>query len=98
MGDESFFHILAGLTKCRQPLVETVDGGPFDIRLRPAVALTINEDGLRVLEESEDHIRWNGIDRWIGGVHLQGDEAAWRWDVTAGGLTASSPQRHTGAE
>jgi hypothetical protein len=22
----------------------------------------------------------NGIDRWIGGVHLHGEVARWRWD------------------
>jgi len=22
----------------------------------------------------------HGIDLWLGGVHLQGKEAAWRWD------------------
>jgi hypothetical protein len=22
----------------------------------------------------------NGIDRWIGGVHLTGQRSAWRWD------------------
>ena len=27
-----------------------------------------------------DAIRLNGIDRWIGGVHLVGADAEWRWD------------------
>ena len=27
-----------------------------------------------------------GIDRWLGGVHLVGDDAQWRWDGTAGAL------------
>jgi hypothetical protein len=31
-------------------------------------------------------VRLNGIDRWLGGVHLQGGEAAWRWDADAGRL------------
>jgi hypothetical protein len=22
----------------------------------------------------------NAIDRWIGGVHLRGEDARWRWD------------------
>jgi hypothetical protein len=35
----------------------------------------------------------NGIDRWIGGVHLHGEAARWRWDegtesiVSAGNFT-----------
>jgi hypothetical protein len=28
----------------------------------------------------------NGIDRWIGGVHLQGQETDWRWDEENGRL------------
>jgi hypothetical protein len=86
MGDGSFFSILTGLARCGRPLVETVDRGPFDIRLHPIAALTITEAGVGVLEGREDHIRWNGINRWIGGVHLQGDEAPWRWDPAAGQL------------
>ena len=27
-----------------------------------------------------DHVELNGIDRWIGGVHLDGKQARWRWD------------------
>ena len=27
-----------------------------------------------------DQIALNGIDRWIGGVHLQGHHVPWRWD------------------
>ena len=27
-----------------------------------------------------DVMALNGIDRWIGGVHLQGHHVPWRWD------------------
>jgi hypothetical protein len=33
-----------------------------------------------VLEGRADHVSLNGIDRWIGGVHLTGTEVPWRWD------------------
>jgi hypothetical protein len=33
-----------------------------------------------VLEGRADHIDLNGIDRWLGGVHLKDEKAAWRWD------------------
>ena len=26
------------------------------------------------------HVALNGVDRWVGGVHLHGPEARWRWD------------------
>jgi hypothetical protein len=25
-------------------------------------------------------VRIHGIDRWLGGVHLHGHDAQWRWD------------------
>jgi hypothetical protein len=36
--------------------------------------------GARVLAGETDHVELNGIDRWIGGVHLIGNDAQWRWD------------------
>jgi hypothetical protein len=46
----------------------------------------ITSDGRDVLAGRPDHIQLNGIDRWLGGVHLQGREAAWRWDSANGTL------------
>jgi hypothetical protein len=42
--------------------------------------LSLTEPGRRVLDGGADHVALNGIDRWIGGVHLQGREVPWRWD------------------
>jgi hypothetical protein len=36
--------------------------------------------GRAVLAGEADAVRLRGINRWIGGVHLEGPEAAWRWD------------------
>jgi hypothetical protein len=50
-------------------------GGPLaGVRLRLTAA------GRRVLGGEADHLALNGIDRWIGGVHLQGRDARWRFD------------------
>jgi hypothetical protein len=46
--------------------------------LRGAVALT--EAGRSVLDGQLDRVTTCGIDRWFGGVHLQGRTASWRWD------------------
>ncbi|MGH7231631.1 MAG: DUF1835 domain-containing protein [Nitrospiraceae bacterium] len=35
--------------------------------------------GEAVLSEKEDHIKLNGIDRWLGGIHLRGSRVPWRW-------------------
>ena len=47
---------------------------------------SLTTSGREVLEERDDWVRIRGIDRWLGGVHLQGSEAAWRWDGEAGRL------------
>jgi hypothetical protein len=62
MGDRSFYRLLADLRAARHPLVKTANSGDY----------AITETGLRVLDGRDDHIRLNGIDRWLGGVHLKG--------------------------
>ena len=49
----------------------------------------ITEYGKAVLVDEEDFVRSNGIDHWLGGVHLVGREAAWRWDEGAQELLVS---------
>jgi RNA polymerase sigma factor (sigma-70 family) len=48
------------------------------VTLRDAVTLT--DIGRAVLARRQDRIATCGIDRWLGGVHLQGDADLWRWD------------------
>ncbi|MEZ5355055.1 MAG: hypothetical protein R2762_20660 [Bryobacteraceae bacterium] len=78
MGDRSFYRMMADLSRARCPLIHVSD--------RCQVGLgdvSITEAGREVIEGRADHIDLNGIDRWIGGVHLKGDKAAWRWDRTS---------------
>jgi hypothetical protein len=42
--------------------------------------IAITSAGENVLPGRADAIELNGIDRWLGGVHLEGPDAAWRWD------------------
>lgn len=42
--------------------------------------LRLTDAGARVLAGAADHVALNGIDRWIGGFHLSGRDAPWRWD------------------
>jgi len=39
-----------------------------------------------VLAGKVDHLRLNGANRWLGGVHLNGHDALWRWDAGAARL------------
>jgi hypothetical protein len=53
----------------------TTDG---DRPLQGTVAIT--DAGRAVLSGRRDRVEMCGIDRWLGGVHLQGKSNVWRWD------------------
>ena len=84
MGDLSFFAILNEMASVHHPLIEIENVGKVgsgDDESSIAHSMTrISDTGLRVLQSQLDHIQLNGIDRWLGGVHLSGSAAAWRWD------------------
>jgi len=84
LGDTFFFRAVARLGRARTPLLE-LDASHVDVRTK----LTLTPAGERVLAGADDHVRLNGIDRWIGGVHLAGDEAPWRWDEGTEAIVAS---------
>ncbi len=69
MGDTSFARYVRGLAECRHPLLHDAEG-----------ELSLTNEGRDVLARRSDHVRLNGINRWLGGVHLLGAEALWRWD------------------
>lgn len=50
-------------------------------------ALRLTEMRQRVLAGEADHVTVNGVDRWIGGVHLLGYHAPWRWNDATESLT-----------
>jgi hypothetical protein len=75
LGDTWAFAALERLGRGEVPLVSVEAGA---VTRRTPVAVT--DAGRRVLDGTADHVALNGIDRWIGGVHLVGREAPWRWD------------------
>jgi hypothetical protein len=75
MGNGSFYRVVAGLSEVQHPLLKISDTPQHSLG-----AVTITEAGRKVIEGRADHIDLNGIDRWLGGVYLRGDKAAWRWD------------------
>jgi hypothetical protein len=76
LGDLFFFRIADRLAGAPVPLLELDPPGHVSAgtRLRPTGA------GRRVLRGEADHVALNGIDRWVGGVHLRGGAVRWRWD------------------
>jgi hypothetical protein len=79
MGDWGFYDILRRLDSAGTPLLSIHDlTDDVDIR---SLNVTITEAGRDVIEGREDGVALNGIDRWLGGVHLIGqDRSPWRWD------------------
>jgi hypothetical protein len=75
LGDTWAFAAIERLGRVEVPLL-SVDAGVVD-RHTP---LASTDAGRRVLAGAEDHVALNGIDRWIGGVHLVGRAVSWRWD------------------
>ena len=77
MGDASFWTIVTRLAGGPHPLLA------LDVRQRagrlPAGRMRITDDGRDVLSGRADHVALNGIDRWMGGIHLT-PSTCWRWD------------------
>lgn len=70
MGDTTFRCHLRGLAKPRRALISESDG-----------CYDLTDFGRAVLNAGEDHVKVNGINRWLGGVHLR-EGPIWRWDAT----------------
>jgi hypothetical protein len=66
------------------------DGPPYDERIWKR-RLQLTDIGRKILMGQADCVRLYGIDRWIGGVHLRGARAAWRWDGRRRLLVALRP-------
>jgi RNA polymerase sigma factor (sigma-70 family) len=70
---------LAETLSSTSPALMTLDvSASNDHVLRGRIALT--DSGRSALAGQLDRVSTCGIDRWLGGVHLQGRSAGWRWD------------------
>jgi hypothetical protein len=82
VGDLLLFDMLRGFVTAPHPLLRYA--APFAGNVKSyrfnGAKLALTNTGRRVLAGKDDHVALNGIDRWIGGVHLQGLRVPWRWD------------------
>ena len=74
LGDTSCFDRITRLAGAPEPLL--VAEPPITRHSR----LSLTATGRHVLAGEADHVAVNGVDHWIGGVHLQGRAVPWRWD------------------
>ena len=90
-GDVQLWLALRRLSRGEAPLVnmaKAADGWMSfaeirDTRFEPTA------EGDDVLNNRADYIQLNGIDLWLGGVHLQGRKSIWRWDDETGVVVQS---------
>jgi hypothetical protein len=81
-GDAQFYLAMRRLATAPVPLLKLQNGGNsvHDPARMFLSTFEITEPGEAVLAGAEDFVIKNGIDMWLGGVHLHGKESQWRWD------------------
>ena len=82
LGDDWAFDRMSRLATAPAPLLEAAAPVGHGTLVR------LTETGREVLAGTQDHLALNGIDRWIGGVHLTGADVPWRWDEGTESLTS----------
>jgi RNA polymerase sigma factor (sigma-70 family) len=78
VSDEDLKAMVEDLSRTTPPLL-TLDLSAADGRLLRGT-VTLTETGRAVLAGARDRVTACGLDRWYGGVHLQGGGPLWRWD------------------
>lgn len=89
LGDLGFYYRIEKLALGASPLVQGLPEGGVAKAARTNMTVEythtpvdLTEAGHAVLEGREDHAKLNGINRWIGGVHLTNGNS-WRYDPKA---------------
>jgi hypothetical protein len=82
LGDAQFWNALQRLKQGTSPLL--LDEGEGSEMWESVFSIT--DAGRSVLSGAANCVTLNGIDEWLGGVHLQGHANIWRWDEPKGRL------------
>ena len=82
VGDTFLSDLLERCVQVEHPLVsvEHPEHTSSRRRLQPQSLIALTDIARRVLRGKVDHVELNGVDYWIGGVHLSGNQVPWRWD------------------
>lgn len=87
VADASFEHLLADLAAPPAALIEVHGRTPAGRLLGRDTTLALTPHGRDVLAGTADRLA-DGVDRWLGGVHLDDAATAWRWDRATARLVA----------
>ncbi len=89
LGDSQFWIALTRMSTARVPLVVPANSVALEGQLTPEhihkATFEITAMGKKVLSGDADAIEVNGIDQWLGGVHVF-SENIWRWDQASARL------------
>jgi hypothetical protein len=84
LGDAQFWIALRWMIDAPEPLLRVSNGEGANSKLSPEKihesAFDITTIGESVLKGEADFVELNGVDQWLGGVHLVGQSNVWRWD------------------
>ena len=90
-GDAQVYLALESVMTVRKPLLIQDNHRHWskDSAQMLLASFALTDVGKAVLAGEEDFVVMNGIETWLGGIHLSGKEAAWRWDEDAQQLLVS---------
>ncbi|MEE8586390.1 MAG: DUF1835 domain-containing protein [Acidobacteriota bacterium] len=85
LGDSTFFSYLDDLATATHPALAAPQGQSLKScrhanREFLEQPLELTRHGQDLLDSRADAVELNGIDRWLGGVHLKEGGPIWRWD------------------
>jgi hypothetical protein len=84
LGDAQFWMSLRKMSDAQQPLLKISNGdssnGQLSSEKIQEASFELTETGTAVLKNQADFVDVNGVDTWLGGVHLNGKRHIWRWD------------------
>jgi hypothetical protein len=94
LGDTCFAWYLERMAAAPAPLIVRADRAPLTPPDGPDAgfwhaALELTETGEAVHNGDADWVMLQGLDRWYGGVHLEGHFTRWRWDAARGLVDAA---------
>lgn len=89
LGDAQLLFMLRQLAGGPEPVLTISQGANQTATAKPDLGntrLALTPKGESVRRGNNDFVDLNGIETWLGGVHLSGGEAEWRWDDARGEL------------
>jgi len=91
VSDIQLYELVREFLHARVPLLQIAQQPRMDIEQMSFsefhdLKIQLTPFARELLMSKSDYVAVNGIDRWIGGVHLKGQAVPWRFDSASGHL------------